>query len=288
MAKVLGQSGRYVSDELARQRRIILGVAFTVIALLGLLLGIVLSSFLPLQWMDTWARLAMMSVAVFAIVGVDAWGEKKLDSAQRRSDAMLRGAAGEILVGNILACLPDDYHVINDLSTPTGNIDHVVIGPRGVFLLDAKNWRGVVTADESGELLLNNRPTDKPYVRQYVGRVMQVRTEVVRRAPETTAYFNAVFVFTAARIEAKWGSTGKVCCVTDGELQKYLVTKECGKELKPVEVEAIARAFLDLAKLDKGFAATPPVKPELASDQEPEEKPGQEMLAEKRGGKLFF
>jgi hypothetical protein len=278
MAKVLGQSGRYVSDEAARQRRIILGVAFTVIALLGLLLGVIMSSFLPLEWMAPWARLALMSVAIFAIVAVDAWGEQKLDSAQRRSDAMLRGAAGEIVVGNILAGLPDDYHVINDLSTPTGNIDHVVIGPKGVFLLDAKNWRGVVAADDNGELLLNGRPTDKPHVQQYAGRVMLVQSEVIRRSPGTDAFFNAVFVFTAARIEAKWGCTGKVHCVRDDELQKYIVSKECSKELKPAEVAALARVFLDLAKLDKGFSTASPAEPEVKQQPGPEEQSGEKLV----------
>jgi hypothetical protein len=83
---------------------------------------------------------------------------------------MRRGAAGEIHVGNILTDFPDDFCVINDLTTPFGNLDHVVVGPTGVFVLDSKNWRGVVSADGKGELLLNGQPTDKPHVRQFVGR----------------------------------------------------------------------------------------------------------------------
>ena len=45
----------------------------------------------------------------------------------------------------------------------------LVVGPTGVFVLDTKAWRGVVTSDGKGELLLNGQPTDKPYIRQFVG-----------------------------------------------------------------------------------------------------------------------
>ncbi len=258
MAKILGNSGRYVSEDLARQRRIILGVAFTVIALLGLLLGVIMSSFLQLQGLPPWARLAMMSIAIIAIVSVDAWGERKLEAAQRRNDAKLRAAGGELLVGNILTSLPDEYHVISEFPTPTGNIDHVVIGPKGVFLLDAKNWRGVVAADEHGELLLNARPTEKPFVSQYFGRVMLVKKAMAQHLPEPEVNFYAVFVFTAARIEAKWGSTGNVACVRDDELQKYIFETKVGRELKPEETQAIVRAFLALAKPGTGFSTAAP------------------------------
>ena len=42
---------------------------------------------------------------------------------------MRRGATGEVLVGNILADLPDDFCVINDLTTPFGNLDHAEHSP---------------------------------------------------------------------------------------------------------------------------------------------------------------
>ena len=64
---------------------------------------------------------------------------------------MQTGAAGEIGVGFILQNFPDGFHVINDLTTPFGNLDHVVIGPTGVFVIDAKLARGCLkaTAKES-------------------------------------------------------------------------------------------------------------------------------------------
>jgi hypothetical protein len=65
------------------------------------------------------------------------------------------GAIGEETVINALSRLPDDYHLFNDVNLrfhppihwrkmndyiKTSQIDHIVIGPTGVFLLETKNW----------------------------------------------------------------------------------------------------------------------------------------------------
>src|SRR6185436_4270109 len=121
--------------------------------------------------------------------------------------------------------------------------DHVVVGSTGVFLLDAKNWRGVVAADGKGELLCNGQATDKQLVRQFVGRIMGIKEKVRTLAPGLDPYFQPVFVFTSARVEAKWGTTGTVHCIRDDQLQGYIVEKEFGKKLKAQEVERIAQAF---------------------------------------------
>jgi len=37
------------------------------------------------------------------------------------------------------------WHVAHDLEGKYGNVDHFLVGPAGVFLLDSKNWAGAVT-----------------------------------------------------------------------------------------------------------------------------------------------
>jgi len=60
----------------------------------------------------------------------------------------LKGAYGERLVSQALATLPDEYVVFNDfhpLDSSTGrpakwNVDHIVVGPNGVYVIDAKYY----------------------------------------------------------------------------------------------------------------------------------------------------
>lgn len=66
----------------------------------------------------------------------DFWLMRKTDS-----EAWRRGALGERIVGQRLDRLPDDWKTLH--SVPVGNqgsdIDHVVIGPGGVFTINTKN-----------------------------------------------------------------------------------------------------------------------------------------------------
>lgn len=63
------------------------------------------------------------------------------------SPSWLRGARGEYLVHQELLGLSDEYIVFHDFH-PIGkdgqpsawNVDHIVVGPTGVFVLDAKNY----------------------------------------------------------------------------------------------------------------------------------------------------
>jgi len=59
------------------------------------------------------------------------------------------GWAGEKQVISVLSgALSDDYFLLNNLCLRVGgggDIDHVVLGPGGVFVLETKNWSGDIT-----------------------------------------------------------------------------------------------------------------------------------------------
>jgi hypothetical protein len=84
-------------------------------------------------------------------------------------------------------------------------------------------------------------------VRQFVGRVMGIKDKVKALAPGLDPYFKTVFVFTSARVDANWGTTGNLHCIRDDQLFKYIVEDKMGKGLTKDEVNTIAQAFLGLA-----------------------------------------
>ncbi len=54
-----------------------------------------------------------------------------------------RGATGEEHVGGLLDCFCDNrWFVIHDAIVGRGNIDHIVIGPAGVFTVETKSHPG--------------------------------------------------------------------------------------------------------------------------------------------------
>lgn len=64
---------------------------------------------------------------------------------QRSAQLWEQGAEGEEAVARALESLPAGWVVLHDLPWPgrqRANLDHVVVGPGGVFVIDAKNWTG--------------------------------------------------------------------------------------------------------------------------------------------------
>ena len=60
------------------------------------------------------------------------------------------GWQGEKQVAKLLTnTLSDDYYLINDLYLREGggDIDHIVLGPNGVFVLETKNWSGSISCN---------------------------------------------------------------------------------------------------------------------------------------------
>ena len=55
-----------------------------------------------------------------------------------------KGIKGEYIVAEYLDQLPEDYFVFNDVKFPGsyGNLDHVVIGPTGIYVIETKNYKG--------------------------------------------------------------------------------------------------------------------------------------------------
>jgi len=58
-----------------------------------------------------------------------------------RFHALHQGIEGERAVGQFLERLREDgYHVFHDLTGDGFNIDHVLIGPAGIFTIETRTW----------------------------------------------------------------------------------------------------------------------------------------------------
>ncbi|MGC3990607.1 MAG: nuclease-related domain-containing protein [Chthoniobacteraceae bacterium] len=121
-----------------------------------------------------------------------------------------KGAVGEAIISGILETLPENYFVVHDFSNRLGNIDHVVIGPTGIFVIDTKNWKGVIES-ESGELKYNGNSPTKPLIGKMTGAIMTFR-EKLNVLVDRECYVNGIIVFTAAYLRI--GDTGAIRCLT--------------------------------------------------------------------------
>ncbi len=242
MAKVLGQAGRYVSEQAVEKFQRIFLLTFFLSVVDAFLSGYILAS----------KQYYLALTLLVSLPFIYKYFKKRANSFEKERLNYRKGLRGEAAVAYILENFPDDHRVIHDLTTPYGNIDHVVIGTSGVYVIDSKNWRGVVAADGNGGLLINGKPTDKPETKNLTRTVMNVR-EKVKALCGLDPYMQGVMAFPSALVEAKWGSTGAVHCMTDEALYDYMVDNKRGNKLTKKEVDVISRAFLALAQMDKAF-----------------------------------
>jgi hypothetical protein len=74
--------------------------------------------------------------------------DAKAEQLRRRAERMRKGADGEQRTAELLAPLrADGFVLLHDRAIPNSraNIDHLVIGPTGVWVVDSKNFSGAVT-----------------------------------------------------------------------------------------------------------------------------------------------
>jgi hypothetical protein len=252
MAKVLGESGRYASQEEIKKFRQYYLLIVGLMTILGGVLGYFLCLYIQVRKFSSITTSIAVLILLCIMWLIERFGFHKLEEIEKRRAAMRKGAVGENAVAKILADFPEGFCIINSLTTPFGDLDHVVVGPTGVYILDAKNWKGVVSADGKGGLLLNGKPTDKHAVNPLVTRMMNVK-EKIKTLCNLDPFFKAVLVFPIARVDARWGETGSANCIRDDQLWSYIVENEITTKLDRKAIEALAQAFLALATMDKEF-----------------------------------
>lgn len=99
----------------------------------------------------------LLAAAATVCVVRHAWGSRSTTEAWRK------GAEGERLTEDSLAGIAEEgYVLLHDRRIPGGqaNIDHVVIGPTGVYIVETKHYSGRVVISR-GAVLYNGRSMDR-------------------------------------------------------------------------------------------------------------------------------
>jgi hypothetical protein len=147
-----GQYGREVMRGIARGNLLALGSAVAAGVAIGVLFGFRGPAFIG-------AEIAVILCAVFIDRVV-------VPELERRG----RGVKAEEEVGAMLdALVADGWRVLHDLDTGRGNIDHVVVGPGGVFTVETKSHGGRIPVDSIEEGMWKQAYAQAMYVSRATG-----------------------------------------------------------------------------------------------------------------------
>jgi len=121
-----------------------------------------------------------------------------MQPVHKKLRSVRRGIEGEATVTELLGRLPDDYFLINDVKLPgsRGNVDHVLIGPCGIVVIETKRYGGVI-ACRRDYWSVNGRPIGS-ITRQVTRGAMGVKAFLRRACPALlpTAPVDTIVVFT--------------------------------------------------------------------------------------------
>ncbi len=125
--------------------------------------GYLLHSALPCPTLSsTQTGVLLIILAIILGISVRASGE--------RLQSFLKGARGEEQVARCLSFLPKEIAIFHGLPSPGlpllaqggRDLDHVVVGPTGIFLVETKNWLAQVTVRDGRILCDGNEPSRQP------------------------------------------------------------------------------------------------------------------------------
>ena len=183
---------------------------------------------------------------------------EKIQRLERSAAAWEAGAVGEQATGQVLARLdPALWTTWHDVRWPgrqRANIDHVVVGPPGVFVIDSKNWSG--TVELKGVVLRQNGCSRE---KEVVG-VAEAGIAVLELVPVTPVHP----VLCLMREESFSGWVRDVMLCSTGNLDVMIQTRP--HVLSPEQVRATA-SRLEVG-LTQGRRMAAPTQPRSRSTQQ--------------------
>jgi len=143
-------------------------------------------------------------------------------------------------VEKILKDLSDEYSVYRNISFGYGDIDAAVIGPTGVFAIEVKYNKGLISQDNKGHInVIDGIEPKKDYRRQVIGESLQLKKYLDKETGEKIWVF-PVLVFPIASVmkeivlENK-NDNYKVPVLGKEEVLQYIYQHEKEYSLKKIE-----------------------------------------------------
>lgn len=224
-----------VTNELGKAGGFVGGRAFKMMVAIfgGLGAGVLVA--LAATRLEGVARLVVSALVIAAVAAVSWMGR---DGGRLDALPWLQGYRGERAVGQALRDLvPLGYRIIHDVETGFGNIDHIVVGPTGVFAIETKHWKGRFYP-KSGRLMHGGVPAD-----EVVAQARREALEVKKRLVEAgmNLWVEAIVASTKATVTPGL-LTFKGVSVVEAKHLAELIHVGRGR-LDPAVCDAAARAI---------------------------------------------
>ncbi|MCW3996894.1 MAG: NERD domain-containing protein [Candidatus Bathyarchaeota archaeon] len=158
------------------------------------------------------------------------------------------GWQGEKSVTKLLSSkLNDDYYLVNDLSLQNGggDIDHVVLGPNGIFVLETKNWSGNITCNGDNWQRTGKRGFSAQPSHQAKRNAMRIKRLIDNSASlrSLNVWVEGIVVFTNKHATLHLNNP-TVPVLKLQNLPHYIITHSNTRRYSAQELQAIAKEII--------------------------------------------
>lgn len=166
--------------------------------------------------------------------------------------AWQKGARGELILGQRLdKAKKRGIHVLHDRRIPgtKANIDHIVVGPRGVFVIDAKRYKGRPHLQVDGGFLRPSTKTLKVGSRDCMGLVSGVHKQMslVQNSLDGAGVPGIPVFGMLCFVEAEWPLVGGEFAIDGVEVLWPAKAVSRISEPGPLDVDRMLATFRALA-----------------------------------------
>lgn len=225
------KAGQSLRERASQQRRL-LTILLTSAYLLGLIAAAV---FVP-------DKLPFYVAALPIVMVLLIWkGHPDIRAAIKGIGHISEGARGEEKVGAALGSLETSgYRVLHDIDTGKGNIDHVVVGPTGVFVIETKATLGRLWFAKGGRLMSDGFSKEK-WVAQALAEAYEVKSCL--KAVGLDLWVEALIVLTRTPLPKGPMKTSSVTVIEVGDLRDKILGRNA-RRLTHVEMDRAVAAIL--------------------------------------------
>lgn len=166
------------------------------------------------------------------------------------------GVWGEMKVSFVLSMLGRKYRVFNNVliknSLGTSQIDHLVVSPYGIFVIETKNYKGWITggvnSDKWTQILWKNRYELANPIRQNYGHIKALQSVLPLYCPEQ--YISIIAFSHKAKLKVRVEDSYNVVHYWNVIFRIYRYRKKVLTEEQQKAFIAALRPFLNAKKAD--------------------------------------
>lgn len=165
----------------------------------------------------------------------------KNNQARVVSSQYSHGEQGERAVREyLIKTLPDSYRLFPDIILPNnkGNIDFILTGPTGIFIIEVKNHNaGFVTVNGS-ELVSSHRTFERDFIRYINGCSLSLQNYIVNALSIQPPFITSVLVFSNPKTKVRSNLYLKgVNVVALKDLARFIQTRKLANSADILRIE---------------------------------------------------